>query len=88
MQNLVVTDTSICETPIFQTGISLIKKYILEQGFFLFVSQYFIKASHIGYQPGKCYNNVYSSFIHKLFLKISVFFFFLKPARLKTGTGI
>ena len=61
MQNLVVTDISVCETPVLQTGISLIKIYISERGYFLFVSQYFIQASCIRNQSRKCYDNAYSS---------------------------
>ena len=61
MQNLVVTDISVREAPILQTGISLIKNIYQSEVFFWFASQYFIKASYIENQPGKCYNNAYSS---------------------------
>ena len=59
MQNLVVTDISIRKTPILQTGVSLIKN-IHQSEVFLLATQYFIQASNIGNQPGKCYNNAYS----------------------------
>ena len=59
MQNLVVTDISIRKTPILQTGVYLIKN-IHQSEVFLLATQYFIQASNIGNQPGKCYNNAYS----------------------------
>ena len=57
--NVMVADISVCETPILQTGISLIKNIYQSEILFWFASQYFIQASRIGNQPGKCYNNAY-----------------------------
>ena len=52
MQNLVVADISVRETPISQTGISLIKSMYKSEVVFRFAIQYFIQASRIGNQPG------------------------------------
>ena len=46
MQNLVVTDISICETPIWQAGISLIKNIYQSEVFFICESLFYTSFSY------------------------------------------
>ena len=46
MRNLMVADISVCETPILQAGISLIKD-LYQNELFLFASQNFIEAFRV-----------------------------------------
>ena len=86
MQNLVVTDISVCETPVLQTGISLIKNiYQSEVIFYLWVSiLYKLLVSEISPE------NVMIMLTHQILiiLVLENFCFLKKCARLVTAAGI